>query len=30
MTVVDPAVDHDLETPIPVLQRFGIDVVEVA
>jgi uncharacterized protein (TIGR00369 family) len=28
MTEVDPPVDHDLETPIHVLRRFGIDVVE--
>jgi uncharacterized protein (TIGR00369 family) len=28
MTEVHGAVDHDLETPIHVLQRFGIEVVE--
>jgi len=28
MTEVDRAIDHDLETPTYVLQRFGIDVVE--
>ena len=28
MTEVHSAVDHDLETPVHVLQRFGIEVVE--